>query len=161
MRNAVSSALRAERTRVNSNLARARSGPSVRPSCAGVCNRSRSSLAVTIRGAKSCCLTLACPPQFWGRCYVSHCRDWLRFVGLTPSFLTCCFRASVAPHRPGIKGRKRARMLLQKGLAIPCHWSITELRVAPFGPRPGYLASLSRGLGSAAIPAALFQRRAR
>lgn len=52
-------------------------------------------------------------------------------------------------------------MLLQKGLAILRHWSVTESTGYAFGPEPGYLASLSRGLGSAAIIAALFQRRVR
>ena len=71
------------------------------------------------------------------------------------------FGASVAPHRQGIKGCKRARILLQKGLAILRYWSVTESKGCAFGPDPGYLASLSRGLGSAAVSAALFERRVR
>src|SRR4051812_23149243 len=45
-----------------------------------------SSLTSTIRDAESCDLILSCPRRFLDRCFVLRCRDWLRFVGLTPSF---------------------------------------------------------------------------
>ncbi|MCP1730159.1 hypothetical protein ABIF38_007527 [Bradyrhizobium japonicum] len=45
-------------------------------------------------------------------------------------------------------------MLLQKGLAFPCHWSVTESAEHKNG--PGFSPRIPRGLGSAATIAALF-----
>lgn len=47
-------------------------------------------------------------------------------------------------------------MLLQKGLAIRCSWSVTESTGYALRFGPGFLASLPRGLGSAATDAAMF-----
>jgi hypothetical protein len=46
---------------------------------------------------RNCGLSAIFWTWIWDRCYALHCRDWLRFVDLTPTY--CCSLASVIPDR--------------------------------------------------------------
>src|SRR3954470_10033050 len=106
--------------RVISNLARTRSGASVRPSCA--MSRISQSLPRVIGRdnpwRSELRLDRVLPASVLGpvlRFALTRLASICRFDAIRSLLL---FEASVAPHSQGIKGHKRARMLLQKGLAM-------------------------------------------